>query len=636
MTDFHFPGPRRLRWLLLILVSGLLLTELGVWQQRSAQTMQAQQALLQQASHLRVTLESSLNHPLQLSQALVAYVQARRGEVQQAELDFLLPNLLGQSSFIRNMGLAPDNRLRWVYPAAGNEQAIGLYYPDLPGQWPQIADMIARRQPQLTGPLPLAQGGRGLIYRIPVFLPDGRYWGIVSTVLNANAVWQFFQQQAQQLGLQAELHFPLPAAEWPQTSVAASSQRPPLQLVVRVAGSDWLLQVQAQPAAAEQRHWLRLFGYSLSLLLAGLTYLLLRAQQRRLQASQLSRQHEAYYRTVLEHVDDVILVVDDTQQVQTANQAAAALSGFDLHALQGMPLAQLLPGGRQQDEQSRQGQLLNAAQQLVDVEWRQTEVQLGTQVLTLMVLRDVTERNRVDRLKSEFISTVSHELRTPLTAIHAALSLVRSTATLSNPQSADTRQQLLDVAVANTGQLMLLVNDILDIERLQSGKLTVRCCPLPVAAELAEAVRRHQPLLAEKSLTLVQQYQLPADFCLALDQTRFQQVLANLLANAIRFSPLAGTIRLSAELIRATEQVPATGQSVLQISLSDTGPGVPAAFVPALFEQFSQADSSDSRSQQGSGLGLAICRQLLALMGGHIRYQDAPAGGACFIIEFIC
>lgn len=636
MTDFHFPGPRRLRWLLLILVSGLLLTELGVWQQRSAQTMQAQQALLQQASHLRVTLESSMNHPLQLSQALVAYVQARRGEVQQAELDFLLPNLLGQSHFIRNMGLAPDNRLRWVYPAAGNEQAIGLYYPDLPEQWPQIADMIARRQPLLAGPLPLAQGGRGLIYRIPVFLPDGRYWGIVSTVLNANAVWQFFQQQAQQLGLQAELHFPSSAAEWSQTSVAGSSQRPPLQLVVRVAGSDWLLQVQAQPAAADQRHWLRLFGYSLSLLLAGLTYLLLRAQQRRLQASQLSRQHEAYYRTVLEHVDDAILVVDDTQQVQTANQAAAALSGFDLHALQGMPLAQLLPGGRQQDDQSRQGQLLNAAQQLVDVEWRQTEVQLGTQVLTLMVLRDVTERNRVDRLKTEFISTVSHELRTPLTAIHAALSLVRSTATLSNPQSADTRQQLLDVAVANTGQLMLLVNDILDIERLQSGKLTVRCCPLPVAAELAEAVRRHQPLLAEKSLTLVQQYQLPADFCLALDQTRFQQVLANLLANAVRFSPPAGTIRLSAELIRATEQAPATGQSVLQISLSDTGPGVPAAFVPALFEKFSQADSSDSRSQQGSGLGLAICRQLLALMGGQIRYQDAPAGGACFIIEFIC
>ena len=133
-------------------------------------------------------------------------------------------------------------------------------------------------------------------------------------------------------------------------------------------------------------------------------------------------------------------------------------------------------------------------------------------------------------------------------------------------------------------------------------------------------------MLKAQALQLTLQTTLPAGLTLLLDAARFQQVLANLLANAIRYSPPQGQLWLHTMLDQQ--------QQLLRISLLDQGPGVPAAFVPYLFDKFSQADSSDSRLQAGSGLGLAICRQLLALMQGEIRYEDGPAGGACFIVEF--
>lgn len=617
-----------------VLLLLILLTEFVVHQEQAYQHSLQQQELAQKGARLRSVLESTLNSPLQLSQGLVAYVQARNGAVQQAELDFLLPNLVGQSQFIRNMGLAPDNRLRWLYPIAGNEQAIGLYYPDLANQWPDIEKTIRSRQPLLAGPLTLAQGGRGLVYRVPLYLPDGHYWGIVSTVLNVDAIWRQLRQQAQQLQLQVLLQTNAGAGARPQWlfgegAVTADA----LLLPLSVPGADWQLLVSPQWQASTRHIWFRLLGYSVALVLTGLLLVLLYLQQRRAQLSRFSEQREAYYQTVLEHVADAIVVLDANHQISTVNQAALALTGYSAAQLLAQPYQKLLvsPPPLAPDGTVRHGELQRASGELVDVEWIETLVPLEATALVVLLLRDVTERNRMDRLKTEFVSTVSHELRTPLTALSAALKLLSSDAnpSLSATSLSAPQQQLLQVANANADQLLLLVNDILDLERLQSGKMQLRVQPVAIAPALQQAVDRHYPLLQAKGLQLTLQTELPPDCGLPLDAARFQQVLANLLANAIRYSPPHGQLLLQATLCAGV----GTPQ-LLRISLTDQGPGVPTDFVPYLFDKFSQADSSDSRVQAGSGLGLAICRQLLTLMHGEIRYENAPAGGACFIVEF--
>gem|GEM_PF-664580 len=616
------------------LVLLILLTEFVVRQEQAYQHSIQQQDLAQKGAQLRSVLESTLSSPLQLSQGLVAYVQARNGVVQQSELDFLLPNLVGQSRFIRNMGLAPDNRLRWLYPIAGNEQAIGLYYPEVASQWPEIERTIRSRQPVLAGPLTLAQGGRGLVYRVPLYLPDGRYWGIVSTVLNVDAIWRQLRQHAQQLQLHVLLQTNAASGAAPQwlfgEGVIAA---PSLALPLSIAGTDWQLLVSAQVQVTARHIWFRLLGYSLTLLLGGLLLVLLYVQQRRQQLSRFSSLREAYYQAVLEHVADAIVVLDARHQISTVNQAALALTGYTAAQLLAQPYQKLLvsPPPLAPDGTVRQGELLRANGERRDIEFIATRVPFDSTALVVLLFRDVTERNRVDRLKTEFVSTVSHELRTPLTALSAALKLLTSGAnpTLSAGTLSAPQQQLLQVATANADQLLLLVNDILDLERLQSGKMQLRLQPVPVLAALEQALARHSPLLQAKALQLTLQSSLPTDCWLSLDAVRFQQVLANLLANAIRYSPQQGQLALQASLCPSVCK-----PALLRITLTDQGPGVPANFVPFLFDKFSQADSSDSRVQAGSGLGLAICRQLLALMQGEIRYENAPAGGACFIVEF--
>ena len=138
---------------------------------------------------LRATLESELNANLYLTNGLIAYVVSH-STLEAAAINPMLQVLFEQGNNVRNIGVAPGNRLTYVYPRAGNEAAIGLYYPDLPEQWPAIRQMIASGKPMLAGPVKLRQGGVGLIYRVPVFeQPGQRYWGLVSMVVNSDALF---------------------------------------------------------------------------------------------------------------------------------------------------------------------------------------------------------------------------------------------------------------------------------------------------------------------------------------------------------------------------------------------------------------------------------------------------------------
>ena len=231
-------------------------------------------------------------------------------------------------------------------------------------------------------------------------------------------------------------------------------------------------------------------------------------------------------------------------------------------------------------------------------------------------VQDVTERMQLQQMKDAFISTVSHELRTPLTAIKGALALLNSGKLGQVP---DKMQKLMQVAGSNSDRLAQLINDLLDIEKLAIGKMPFDIQPLPVQAEMQQAIDNLQPFAGQHQVVLELQ-PIAADVVVQADSLRLQQVLTNLLSNAIKFSPQQCSV-----LVTARRQ-----QDTVLFEITDFGAGIPAAFRSRIFERFAQADGSNQRQTGGTGLGLAICKELVQQMGGTIGFNSELTKGSTF------
>ncbi|MEJ6000125.1 hybrid sensor histidine kinase/response regulator [Paucibacter soli] len=229
---------------------------------------------------------------------------------------------------------------------------------------------------------------------------------------------------------------------------------------------------------------------------------------------------------------------------------------------------------------------------------------------------DITERRRLDQLKAEFISTVSHELRTPLTAISGALGLVRGGACGPLPEPV---LPMLEIAHKNSLRLGYLIDDLLDMERLASGKMRFDMqvqALMPLVERAIEAVAE-QARSCEVRLVVVARAD---ELQVRVDAERLQQVIVNFLSNAAKFSPRGAQVEIGVEQVGAAARV----------TVSDHGPGIPEQFRSRIFHKFSQADSSDTRQKGGTGLGLAICKDLVEHMNGLIGYDSAPGAGTRF------
>lgn len=235
------------------------------------------------------------------------------------------------------------------------------------------------------------------------------------------------------------------------------------------------------------------------------------------------------------------------------------------------------------------------------------------------LIEDISDRRRMERLKNEFISTVSHELRTPLTSISGALSLVAHGATGALPEQAS---RMVAIAHRNSQQLTLLINDLLDIEKLVAGEMQFNCSLQPLAGLIARAVELNQGF-ADKQGVMLTQAPLDPDLKVNVEPLRLVQALSNLLSNAVKFSPAGERVNIE---VRVTE-------TKVRIEVRDNGPGVPEEFRDRIFQRFAQADGSSTRQTRGTGLGLAITRELITRMDGTVGFDSVPGAGATFWLE---
>ena len=233
--------------------------------------------------------------------------------------------------------------------------------------------------------------------------------------------------------------------------------------------------------------------------------------------------------------------------------------------------------------------------------------------------RDITQQRAAERVRSEFTSTLSHELRTPLTSILGSLQLLRSGALGDMDKD---QGELVEVAERNGQRLLDLINEVLDIEKIESGRLTLMPESMPLDQLLNESLRLNQGYADRFRANLALHGSVPGVLVRA-DRKRLMQVMTNLLSNAAKFSPPNSAVDVDVSV----------REGMVRVEVGDRGPGIPEAFRAKIFGRFAQADSADSRIKGGTGLGLAISKRLIELMQGRIGFEDRPGGGTTFYFE---
>jgi PAS domain S-box-containing protein len=347
-------------------------------------------------------------------------------------------------------------------------------------------------------------------------------------------------------------------------------------------------------------------------------------------------QSEENLRTVIDSAPDGFIMIDVSGTVERFNQSAENIFGYSSREIIGKNIKILMPEPYHAQHDGYLTRFLTTGDKKIigkgrEVEGRRkdgsvfpldlivAEARAGTTRKFVGITRDITDRKRIERMKTEFISTVSHELRTPLTSIKGSLGLIAGGAVGEIKPKA---QSMVSLALKNTERLISLVNDILDMEKIESGKMEFSFNPLNIFELVQQAIENDRAYADELGVSVVMNQIIKNAFVTA-DAERLSQVLANLLSNAAKFSHKGGQVEISIE----------RKKNVIRVSVSDTGIGISPDFKEKIFQRFSQADATDSRKTGGTGLGLNISKAIIERHGGTIGFESTVGHGSTFYFE---
>ncbi len=401
------------------------------------------------------------------------------------------------------------------------------------------------------------------------------------------------------------------------------------------------------------------------------------------------------WQSLLDNIQLVVVGTDQDGVLEYANPFFLELTGYTREEVLGVSwLEKFIPPAYQSTLKERtlanadnftphyQNPILTKVGEERMIAWNNTLLRNpdGTVSSVMSIGEDITDRQIVNRMKDEFISVISHELRTPLTAIRGSLGLLAGGFLAKHPEKA---QRMIEIAAENTDRLTRLINDILDIERIEAGKMDLEINPCSPLEMIQYTLTTLQPLASKVdiSLELGEISPIIRETSLLADRDRLLQVLTNLVSNAIKFSPPQGKIEVTARMISCLDRSPlreTSATSLQEISttalqqnlgtflsaeandsqllqkddyskycpilptatshhilfqVKDQGGGIPADKLESIFDRFQQVDASDSRSKGGTGLGLTICRNIIRRHGGAIWAESQLGKGSSFFFS---
>tara|TARA_B100001939_G_scaffold253115_1_gene220058 strand:- start:25227 stop:27314 length:2088 start_codon:yes stop_codon:yes gene_type:complete len=506
----------------LILTLSMLVLVVDFENRRYRQELRAR--MTDQLSELRGRMESEINKTMFLTRGLTAFV-AVNPAISEADFRAIAEEMVSSKAHIRNMGLAPDNIVRYVYPVEGNEAAIGLDYRTNKQQWPAVERMMRNETTTVAGPVDLVQGGRAFIARTPVYIGKGklrRYWGLVSVVIDTQSLLS-----AAGLGEEQREYLAIRGTDgqgsrgevfWGEPEVFDSN---PVLLNVRLPEGTW--QIGSIPREGWQQQspglwFIWTVGSVICLLISTMLYLW------------VFRQRSRYI---------------ELRRVTAAAEAA-------------------------------------------------------------------------NKAKSEFLANMSHEIRTPLNATLGFADL------LYDEISDEQHLQYLTSIRKNGRSLLNLLNDILDLSRIEAGKLQIHpgSCDW---RELCDEIRDvFNYVVQQKGLTWKSDFQRDLPRWILTDEHRLRQILLNLAGNAVKFTD-SGSVTLQVRGYRDNDDY-----YNFEFQVIDTGPGIVPGQKARIFEAFVQDKAVRRERQDGSGLGLTISSRLAHLLGGRIELESQPGHGSSF------
>jgi PAS domain S-box-containing protein len=345
---------------------------------------------------------------------------------------------------------------------------------------------------------------------------------------------------------------------------------------------------------------------------------------------------ERRWRYLLDNVRLVVVGLNLRGEVDYINACCLELTGYRADEVLGKPWFEtFLPAAQQHavravfqeliDQEFHphyQNAIVTKAGDERMIAWNNTQLRNAQGEVTgsMSIGEDITERSALERMKAEFISVVSHELRTPITSIQGALNLLSEGIV---PVDSPRGHEVLSIAAEGAERLVNIVNDILDLERLESGRIALKIASCQAVGLMVKATDLIKILADRSEITL---NITPQPYGLMGDGERLIQVITNLLSNAIKFSPKGSTVWLGVEQDKTSE--------MLQFWVQDEGRGIPPEQLERIFERFHQVNASDSRQKGGTGLGLPICRSIIQQHGGTIWAESAVGQGSrfCFTV----
>ncbi|XZN99771.1 MAG: PAS domain S-box protein [Microcoleus sp.] len=352
--------------------------------------------------------------------------------------------------------------------------------------------------------------------------------------------------------------------------------------------------------------------------------------QERQQAESTIREAERRWRSLLDNVQLIVVGLDIGGNVNYVNPFFLKLTGYtNLEVLGENWFKNFLTSSNKPSIQVvssevlahkyhpyYQNSILLKSGEERFIAWNNTILQdsEGTIIGTISIGEDITERKKIDEIKDEFIGIVSHELRTPLTAIQMSLGLIQTGIYDKKPEKS---RRMIEIALLDTHRLVNLVNDILDLERIDSGRVVFEKTVCKAADLMQQAIERIQAIATQEQIALTF---TPTDVEVWAAPDTIIQTLTNLLGNALKFSPAQSTIHLSAEI----------QTDFVLFQVCDRGRGIPADQLELIFGRFQQVDASDSREKGGTGLGLSICQSIIERHGGKIWAESSLGEGSTF------
>jgi PAS domain S-box-containing protein len=354
------------------------------------------------------------------------------------------------------------------------------------------------------------------------------------------------------------------------------------------------------------------------------------------QSESVAKQAKGRLEATFDTVMDAIITIDARGIVQSANAATEALFGYAPSELRGQNVRSLMPDPYAGEHDGYLARYLETNERRVigigrevtgrrkdgstfPAELAVSEMRVNDERQFVGLVRDIEERKRVQQMKDEFISTVSHELRTPLTSIRGSLGLVLGGA-MGELESEV--KDLLEIACRNTDRLTRLINDILDIEKIEAGRMDFTIGPVDLAQLVDDAIEANRAY-AEQFGARYEIGAAPGDVRVLADPDRLMQVITNLLSNAAKFSPDSEVITIDTEV----------RDGMARVSVTDRGEGIPEEFRDRVFQKFTQASSSDTRRVGGTGLGLSICKAIMEQMHGAIAFETETGKGTRFYFD---